>query len=576
MTRAAAYVLTFAGLIAAMPVRAGIEVVVNGVDERVAANVRAFLSLSNYATVAGVGDQRVRQLFASAEGETREALQAYGFYNPEIDTHLASVGENWKATIDIVPGQPVLLQQVVVEVVGPGQSHRDFQSLIENPLLRPGNRLIHADYDNTKRELSRIANEFGFVDGSFSRQRLEVDPVENIANAFITYATGPRYFFGALQIEQDVVDEDLLRRYLRFREGDPYDSKLLLSSTNILFDTAFFSTIDVVPLRANAEDESVPIRVSAVAGKKHRWGLGLGYASDTAERISAAWTNRRVNRRGHSLLATVRYSSVTTIGRASYAIPVGDPALERLTLSFATIEDEPGDITSNRYELGSTLTQIFGPWQRIIDLFLIDEDSDFGSSTQQDTFLVPGIGFSRTHSDNKLRPTRGFRVQSKLSGSHSALGASASFTRIEARARILFPLGSNNSLLLRGEGGAILTGSFSNMSASQRFFAGGDNSIRGYSYRSLSPRDADNRRIGGRYLATGTLEFTRRLFDNWGAAIFTDGGNAFDSLDDDFEAALGFGLRYFSPVGKISVDIAQSVTDNDGSRQLHISIGPDL
>jgi len=576
VTRAAACVLTLAGLIAAAPVDGGVEVVVNGVDEQVAANVRAFLSLSSYASVDIVNDQRVRQLFSSAEGEAREALQAYGFYNPEIDTHLESVGEDWKATVDIVPGPPVILQQVVVEVVGPGQSQRDFRSLIENPLLRPGNRLIHADYDNTKRELSRIANEFGFVEGSFSRHRLEIDPVANIANAFITYATGPRYFFGSLQIEQDVIDEDLLRRYLRFREGDPYDSKLLLSSTNILFDTAFFSTIDVVPLRAEAADESVPIRVSAVAGKKHRWGLGLGYASDTAERISAAWTNRRVNRRGHSLLATVRYSSVTTIGRASYAIPVGDPALERLTLSFATIEDEPGDITSNRYELGSTLTQIFGPWQRIIDLYLIDEDSDFGSSTQHDTFLVPGIGFSRTHSDNKLRPTRGYRVQSKLSGSHTALGASASFTRIEARARILFPLGARNSLLLRGEGGAILTGSFSNMSASQRFFAGGDNSIRGYSYRSLSPRDQDNQRIGGRYLATGTLEFSRRLFDNWGAAIFTDGGNAFDSLDDDFVASLGFGVRYFSPVGKISVDIARSITDSDSSRQLHISIGPDL
>lgn len=576
MKRAAAFALTVAGLIAALPASAAIDIVVNGVDDTIASNVRATLSLSSYAAAEVVNDQRVRQLFASAEGEASEALQAYGFYNPEIKTHLESVGDDWKATIDIVPGPPVILQEIVVEVVGPGQNHREFLSLIENPLLRPGNRLIHADYENTKRELNRIANEFGFVEGSFSRNRLEVDPVKNIANAFINYATGPRYFFGDLQIEQDVIDEDLLRRYLRFSEGDPYDSKLLLSSTNILFDTGFFSTIDVVPLRAVAEDDSVPIRVTAVAGKKHRWGLGFGYASDTAERISAAWTNRRVNRRGHSLLATVRYSSVTTIGRASYAIPVGDPALERLTLSFATIEDEPGDIKSNRYELGSTLTQIFGPWQRIIDLFVIDEDSDFGSSTQQDTFIVPGIGFSRTHSDNKLRPTRGFRIQSKLSGSHTALGASASFTRIETRARILIPLGSRNSLLLRGESGAILTGSFSNMSASQRFFAGGDNSIRGYSYKSLSPRDQDNQRIGGRYLATGSIEFTRRLFNNWGAAIFTDGGNAFDSLDDDFEASVGLGVRLFSPVGKISVDIAQSVTDSDSSKQLHISIGPDL
>ncbi len=574
--RIAVIALSLAGLCAASAASAEIAIEINGVDEKIALNVRAFLSLSSYAATPAVDDQRVRQLFAAAKRETAEALQAYGFYNPQITPHLESLGDDWRVTIDIEPGPPVILREVVVEVVGPGQSHPDFRHIVENPLLRPGDRLVHAQYDGTKDELSRVANEFGFIRGRFTRNRLEVDPVENIANAFISYATGPRYFFGELQIEQDVINEDLLRRYLRFREGDPYDSKLLLSSKNVLFDTAFFSSVDVMPVRSDASDEQIPIRVSAVAGKKHRYGLGVGYASDTRQRISAAWTNRRVNRRGHSFLATIRWSKVTTIGRASYAVPVGDPALERLTHSFATIEEEPGDVDSNRYEIGSTLTQIFGPWQRIIDLFLIDEDSDFGSSTQQDTFFVPGIGFGRTYSDDKLRPTRGFRVQAKLTGSHTALGAGADFVRIVARARLLFPLGSRNSLLIRGEGGAILTDGFSNLSISQRFFAGGDNSIRGYGYRSLSPRDEDNQRVGGRYLATGTLEFTRRLFNNWGAAIFLDGGNAFDSIEDDFEAAWGIGVRYFSPVGKIRIDIAQSLTESGKSKQLHISIGPDL
>lgn len=574
--RAASIALTLAGLFATLPIRAEIDIAVDGVDDEIAANVRNFLSLSSYARVAVVDDTRIRQLFSQAEAEAAKSLQAFGYYNPTIKSHLASDGDDWKVTLDIDKGPPVILEEVAVEVVGPGLDHPEFRRVVEHPLLRPGDRLIHANFDDTKARLTEIAYEYGFFEARFTRHRLEVDPVQNVANAFITFASGPRYYFGELVIDQDVINDALLRRYLRFREGEAYDSKLLLSSKYVLYDTQFFSSVDLVPETDDASDGKVPIRIGAVAGKKHSFAIGLGYATDTRERISGGWVNRRVNRYGHSLSATVRYSNIKTVGRASYAMPIGDPALERLTHSFATIEEEPGDITSNRYEIGTTLAQVFGPWQRAIDLFYINEESDFGESTQRDSFFVPGIGFSRTHSDDKLRPTRGFRIQSRLSGSHTALGASANFARIETRARILIPLGARNSLLLRGEGGAILTDGFSNLAASQRFFAGGDNSIRGYSYKSLSPRDTDGQRVGGRYLATGTVEFTRRLFDNWGAAIFLDGGNAFDSFNDDFERSWGLGIRYFSPVGKIRVDIAESLTDSSKSKQLYISIGPDL
>ena len=109
-----------------------------------------------------------------------------------------------------------------------------------------------------------------------------------------------------------------------------------------------------------------------------------------------------------------------------------------------------------------------------------------------------------------------------------------------------------------------------------RFFAGGTQSVRGYAYEELGPTNENGDVVGGKFLLTGSIEFEHYFDDSWGAAVFLDAGDAFDSFDDDLEKGAGFGLRWKSPVGPVRIDLANAISTDDQDWRLHVSIGPDL
>jgi translocation and assembly module TamA len=98
--------------------------------------------------------------------------------------------------------------------------------------------------------------------------------------------------------------------------------------------------------------------------------------------------------------------------------------------------------------------------------------------------------------------------------------------------------------------------------------------VRGYGYQDLGPRDENGDVIGGKNLLVGSVELERALGANWGVAVFYDAGNAFDNFSDYeiFEGA-GIGIRRYTPVGPIRIDIARQLGVSDPSYRLHIGVG---
>jgi len=140
-------------------------------------------------------------------------------------------------------------------------------------------------------------------------------------------------------------------------------------------------------------------------------------------------------------------------------------------------------------------------------------------------------------------------------------------------------------LITRADLGATLADSVDDLPASRRFYAGGDNSIRGWGFDALGPNDPQtDKTVGGRYLAVGSLELERHIKGAWSAAVFTDFGNAFDpDYEQSFAQSVGLGLRWASPIGQVRFDLAFALTtergdDEDGlpPARLHLVIGPDL
>ena len=119
-------------------------------------------------------------------------------------------------------------------------------------------------------------------------------------------------------------------------------------------------------------------------------------------------------------------------------------------------------------------------------------------------------------------------------------------------------------------------GDVNKLPASQRFFAGGDNSVRGYQFESLGPTDESGEVIGGKHLVVGSIELDHRITDSWNAAVFYDIGNAINSVNDELFAGAGVGVRWKSPVGPVRFDFAWALDKTDEQFRLHVVIGPDL
>ncbi len=126
---------------------------------------------------------------------------------------------------------------------------------------------------------------------------------------------------------------------------------------------------------------------------------------------------------------------------------------------------------------------------------------------------------------------------------------------------------------MRAEGGITIQDEFDDLPPSMRFFAGGDQSVRGYAYKSLGPKDAQGDVIGGRHLMIGSAEVEMPINDDWSLALFYDTGNAFDNVKDyELAHGAGLGIRRHTPIGPIKLDIARQLEGNRDYR-LHLSVG---
>ena len=169
---------------------------------------------------------------------------------------------------------------------------------------------------------------------------------------------------------------------------------------------------------------------------------------------------------------------------------------------------------------------------------------------------------------------RGFQVE--LLASTESFGSDTNFTRIVVSDERRFRFSDKWAVQVRGEIGASAVGEFQDLPADYRFFAGGDQSVRGYGYEELSPVDSNGNKIGGRHLITASVELQRNLPKNLVGAVFMDAGNAINKFGDPLEYSVGIGLRYRLPFLSIGLDVAQSISETDRSPRVHINFTPEF
>ncbi len=560
-------------LLAAGPGRA--EVVLTGLDDAQSANVLAYFDFDDEPCDAPAW--RVEQKFQAAPARIRDALQALGYYEPRIAPKLERDATCWHATFTVEIGEPVVVRTFDVLLDGEAAGDPSFIAARDESPLRAGVPLHHGQYEALKRRWSDLALERGYADAKFAESRIDVYPEQRVADVTLHFDSGRRYRFGDVTFDQDVLADRLIRSYLPFHPGDSYDARELTDLYIALADSGYFRNIDVRPAAANRATGEIPIEIVLTGAARRLISYGVGYSTDTGPRIRFGRNNRRFNDRGHQFGVNAQLSPVVSEITANYRFPYGDPRSEWMDFDVGVKTEDTDTAESDSLELGARrVLERPGDWTRTQMLNLLVEDFEVADQLGRSRLLMPGIDWTRIRADNNIRPTRGSKLELDVRGANDVLGSDTNFVQAIAKGKWIWSLSPKARVLVRGDVGATEERSFDELPPSVRFFAGGDNSVRGYDFEALGPVDADGEVIGGLSLAVGSFEYEHSVRERWSVAVFVDSGNAFEGSNFDAKTGVGLGARWQSPLGPIRVDLAHPLDDPDTSWRLHISLGPDL
>jgi translocation and assembly module TamA len=559
-----------------------LRVEIEGLRGDLRRNVLATLSLEQSKGDKNLTEARIRQLHDRALGEIEDALQPFGYYHPVVQSKLEHEGSAWVARYTVDPGPVLRLTSRDLQVTGAGAEDPGFEALVRSFPLKEGDTLFQPAYEQGKKALTDYAAENGYLDAAFDAHELRVDLDTYTSRMVLHFSTGPRYLFGPVNFNQNFLRPELLKGYVTFRRGDPLDASELLQLQRALADSPYFRRVEVVTRQELARNLEVPIEVDLTPSKRQRWNGGVGYGTDTGPRASVALELRRINRRGHRAQMETRVSQIEKSFQGSYQVPGAYPRTDVWTYSVGYANLTPKTSQSRKFLLGTGLTETRGSWREAFSLNFNRETFTVGVDKGISRLLTPQTSWSRVKADDRIYTTNGHKVQFDLRGADRSLLSNASFLQAEAQGKLIHSFAGHFRLVTRADAGYTETRDFRILPPTVRFFAGGDQSVRGYAYHALGEHDEAGNVIGGTVLTTASVEVEYLFLRDWkflqklGVATFYDTGNALQSFSGPYKSGAGIGLRWLSPIGPIRADAAWALSQPGHPIRFHLSVGPDL
>ena len=559
------------------------------------------LDLMRFRGNARVDREQLQRLVRAAPEQVRSLLATAGFYTPQVSARIAGDPAAPRVLIAVQPGEPVLVGKVELLLQGFASAASaqpaapfDAAALKESWGLKEGRIFRQADWEASKRNLLRQVVQTRYPRAQLSETQAVVDPESHRVSLRVVLDSGPELRFGALRIEG-------LRRYPAsivvnlnpIKPGDYYSEAVLQAYQSRLQDSGYFSSVEVSADQSALLGEQVeaqqaaqpaaaqpalaavmpplPLVVRVTENKRKNVSAGIGYSTNTGERAQLSYDDLNV--------FGLKFKSALTLETKQQTA--------RGEFFFPTTKDGYNDSVGASFQRSDIANQITSvasiaakrAWgtpliERSLSLELLTENTVVEGAPASDSrskSLPLTYGWTKRHLDSLLFPTRGYVVNATLGGALLPVLTDEIFVRASAKFIYYRPVGAGNTVILRGEGGALASKEKPGVPNTYLFRAGGDQSVRGYAYQELGVSEGDAI-VGGRYLATGGVELQHWFTPTWGGATFYDAGNAADTVKDLHpKSGYGLGVRYKSPVGPINVDVAYGHAIR--TYRLHFSLG---
>ena len=616
--------------------KTALEVEVRGVEGALYDNILAHLSIVRQKERQNLTPRIVKRFHAKAEAKIIQAVKPFGYYRPEITATLHHDKEThgWRAAYEVVPGPPLYLKEVTLDITGEALNDPVFEDLLNHFPMKDGDILNQVEYEKSKQRLTILSEERGYFTSKMTRSRITIDEKNYSATIDLAMDTGPRYSLLPVIFKQSAFTDAFLDQFVPFQPGDPYSIDTLLEFRNALDNSDYFSQVNITQ---NILEESprVELEVHLEPKRKDLYAVRMGFGTDSQLRLGLDWQRRYFNRLGHRLggQLSVAQRKNKVAAKFGYTIPSGnthddfwevslhhhaeDIAYDDLgdlslydappggttrdnNFSFRVSRHRPKSIFGNlldRFKITETVSlEYLIEYYNLLELLVPEEDLDlvreYVFSDEELKILepdyralVPSIQWVYTKADDRAYARQGQQLGLTLKGANKSLGSNFSFFQVHFMNKMIRSLGDVGRFIGRFD--AAYTDSQmidvlelyhdAILPKSLQFSTGGDRSVRGYAYESLNGMGT---LVEGRHFLNVSVEYEHPIKDTWSVAAFTDAGNAFNEYSDmELQYGAGLGVRWRSPVGligQIRLDIAWALSKDDYPARIHLVIGPDF
>lgn len=464
------------------------------------------------------------------------------------------------------------------------------------PGVKPGEPIVADDMLAAVDALPAKLHKQGYPLAKLVNSVYTLDPASKILNAQITIEPGPPARLGEVRFKNNKeVNTGYLARLVPWQSGQvDWDDTVLHDYANHLRQTGLFRQVEAVPRPEEMVWDKdgvavIPVEVSVEEAAFRTIGASAQYATDTGFGVEGSWEHRNFFNNGE------KFSAVAPIATQTQGLKLAldKPAffvreqslqakLEALREDTSAYEKKTGSgylglerKLSKFWKTGGGITVEYGTMKT-------SEESEkaFG-------LVKPAAYLRRDSRNNENDTSAGSDIKLEISpfaGTYqkdfSALSGkiSASFFYAPRKKESGLP---DDKLVLaaRVEAGAMSGSRVHDIPASLRYFAGGAGSVRGYVHQSIGPRDSKDEPLGGRSYQNFSLEARYKLTENIGVVPFIDGGMVWEDeiprIFANMDLGAGLGLRYYTPIGPVRLDVATPLNPIDGDPpvQFYISIG---
>ena len=547
-----------------------------------------------------LSDVELRRIEAATPAQVRSLLETEGYFMPSLRIvrvdvpAAASAGTSATAAppvarirLEVDPGTRATVDRLDFDVQGDLERRADggdadsaalLAGLREQWPLQPGAIFRNAVWSDAKNTMLARLRANGYTTASWSGTSAQVDADQHRVRLVLILDTGPRYHLGDVRIE-GLAQQDALtvRNLAGFDRGAPATEATLLDFQDRLLRTGLYDQASVLLDTDNADPEGTPVIVRLKEAPIQQATFGIGISANTGPRVSVEHTHRRT----FGERATAR--NKLEIGRlrqawegelSSHAQPDLYRNLIGGTFERLVASDDSDIVRSLR----ARVARVQETTLRERSTFIEVERAERRTPLATTAINAASLNFHGTWRkvDNVLLPTDGWSItlQTGAGYARSVHADSGVYARVLGRVGGWRPLPAGFYGQVRAEAAQVFARDAVAIPDTQLFRAGGDESVRGYAYRSLGPI-VDGSVAGGRVMTTTSIEIARPVSEKlpsvwW--ATFVDVGQAaqrWSELDPVWGA--GIGVRWRSPVGPLRVDWAWG--HEERRARLHLSVG---